>query len=109
MSIIRRAVGPSAPRVEPYTAIADPASGLPHARVASGDAFIECPDHARFLNEGLSADVVEMETAAAAQVAARFGVGWVGIRAISDEANGESVGDFQANLRRAARMAGGGR
>ncbi len=97
-------IGPA--HVEPYAAIPDPGLGLPHARVASGDAFIECPDHARFLNEGLSADVVEMETAAAAQVAARFGVSWAGIRAISDEANGESVGDFQANLRRAARQAG---
>lgn len=96
-------IGPA--RVEPFVAMADPGTGLPHARVASGDAFIECPDHARFLSEGLAADVVEMETAAAAQVAARFGIGWAGIRAISDDANGESAGDFQANLRRAAQVA----
>lgn len=95
-----------AARVMPFEAMPDPGLGLPHARVASGDSFIECPDHAHFLSEGLSADVVEMETAAVAQVATRFGVPWAGIRAISDDANGESAGDFQSNLRRAARLAG---
>lgn len=97
-------IGPAV--VEAFLAMPDPGLGLPHARVASGDSFIECPDHARFLSEGLSADVVEMETAAVAQVARRFGVPWAGIRAISDDANGDSAGTFQANLDRAARQAG---
>ena len=97
-------IGPAT--MVPFRAVADPGLGLPHARVASGDAFIECPDHARFLSEGLSADLVEMETAAVAQVADRFGISWAGVRAVSDGANGESVGDFQSNLRRAARDAG---
>jgi adenosylhomocysteine nucleosidase len=96
-------IGPAS--VTPFLPMADPGLGLPHARVASGDSFVECPDHARFLAEGLSADLVEMETAAVAQLCQRFGVPWAGIRAVSDDANGESAGDFQSNLRRAARLA----
>jgi adenosylhomocysteine nucleosidase len=92
--------------VTPFLPMADPGLELPNARVASGDSFVECPDHARFLAEGLSADLVEMETAAVAQLCQRFGVPWAGIRAVSDDANGASAGDFQTNLRRAARLAG---
>jgi len=32
-------------------------------------------------------------------------VEWAAIKAISDDANGDSSGDFQANLKRAARSA----
>jgi adenosylhomocysteine nucleosidase len=91
--------------VEAFKAVSDPGLGLPHARIASGDAFIECPDHARFLAEGLSADLVDMETAAVAQVAARFGLAWAAIKAVTDEANGQSAGSFRDNLARAARLA----
>lgn len=97
-------IGPAS--VEPFLAMPDPGLGLPHARAASGDAFIECPDHARFLAEGLSAELVDMETAAVAQVAARCGLPWAAIRAVSDGANGESADDFQTNLLNAARAAG---
>jgi len=97
-------LGPA--KVSPFLAMNNPGLDLPHARIASGDSFIECPDHARFLAEGLSADLVDMETAAIAQVADRFGLPWAAIRAVSDDANGDSAGDFQTNLRRAARMAG---
>jgi adenosylhomocysteine nucleosidase len=93
--------------VEAFKAIPDPGLALPHARIASGDAFIECPDHASFLAEGLSADLVDMETAAVAQVAARLGLAWAAIKAVTDEANGESAGQFRENLMRAARMAAG--
>jgi adenosylhomocysteine nucleosidase len=96
-------IGPA--QVVPFLTIADPGLGLPHVRVASGDSFVECPDHARFLAEGLSADLVDMESAAIAQVAHRFGIPWAGIRAVSDGANGDSSGDFRSNLRRAARLA----
>ncbi len=97
-------IGPAS--VTPYAAIADPGLALPHVRIASGDAFIECPDHARFLSEGLSAGIVDMETGALAQLALRLGIGWGGIKATTDEANDESVGDFQANLRAASARAG---
>jgi adenosylhomocysteine nucleosidase len=46
-----------------------------------------------------------METAALAQAAAQLGIPWAGIKATTDDANGESGGDFQANLARAARAA----
>ncbi len=93
------------PSITPYAAIEDPGLGLPHARIASGDAFIACPDQARFLVEGLAADVVDMETGALAQFCARTGTGWAGIKATTDEANGDSAGEFHANLRAAARRA----
>ena len=46
-----------------------------------------------------------METGALAQVAQRLGLPWAGIKATTDDANGESAGDFQANLLLAARRA----
>ncbi len=47
-----------------------------------------------------------MEVGAVAQVAARLGRPWAAIKAVTDEANGDSAGDFHANLVRAARVAG---
>ncbi len=89
-------LGPA--KVTPFVAIADPGLGLPHARMASGDAFIECPVQARFLSEGLSADIVDMETGALGQVAQRMGVPWATIKATTDECNTSSVDSFHANL-----------
>ncbi len=86
-----------------FKAIDDPGLGLPHARIASGDAFIECADHAQNLAGGLSADLVDMETAAVAQVAAALGLRWAAIKSVTDEANGESAGSFRENLARAAK------
>jgi adenosylhomocysteine nucleosidase len=93
-------------RLEPFVAMADPGTGLPHAVIASGDSFVECPDASADLAAGLGADLVDMETAAIAQVAARFGVPWAGIRAVSDNADGASAGIFRDNLARVARAAG---
>ena len=89
-------LGPA--KVTPFVAVADPGLGLPHARMASGDAFIECPVEARFLSEGLSADIVDMEAGALGQVAARLGVPWAGIKATTDDCNTSSVDSFHANL-----------
>lgn len=94
-------IGPAT--AEPLMGLADPGTGLPPALVASGDAFIECPDHARFLAEGLSADIVDMETAALAQFAAHARVPWTGVKATTDEANHDSAGDFHTNLLAASR------
>jgi adenosylhomocysteine nucleosidase len=96
-------LGPAS--VTPMSSLADPGTGLPQALIASGDAFVECPDHARFLSEGLKADIVDMETAALAQFAARIGRPWAGIKATTDDANHDSAGDFQTNLRRASKRA----
>lgn len=97
-------MGPAS--VEPFRAMADPGIGIPHARIASGDMFVACPDQARFLHEGLSAELVDMETAAMAQVCALIGTPWAAIRATTDGADGASADDFSANLAAAARRAG---
>ena len=88
-----------------FAAIADPGLGLPHARIASGDSFLACPDAAADLVDDLGATLVDMEVGAVAQAAARLGKPWAAIKAVTDEANGASAGDFQANLIRAARLA----
>lgn len=89
----------------PFRAMEAPHCDLPRARIATGDAFIECPDHARDMAAQLSATLVDMETAAVAQAAERLGLPWMAIKATTDDANGESAGDFSANLARAARRA----
>jgi adenosylhomocysteine nucleosidase len=89
----------------PFLALDLPNSCLPRARIATGDAFIECPEQARAMRAALGADLVDMETAALAQAAERLGLPWIGIKATTDDANGESAGDFAANLSRAAQRA----
>ncbi|WP_077145943.1 purine phosphorylase [Sphingopyxis sp. KK2] len=89
-----------------FAAMPDPGLGLPHARIASGDSFIACPDAAADLKANLGATLVDMEVGAVAQVAARLGKPWAAIKAVTDDANDASGGDFQANLLRAARAAG---
>ncbi|WP_447932176.1 5'-methylthioadenosine/S-adenosylhomocysteine nucleosidase family protein [Sphingopyxis fribergensis] len=88
-----------------FSAMPDPGLGLPHARIASGDSFVACPDAAADLSS-LGATLVDMEVGAVAQVAARLGKPWAAVKAVTDEANGDSAGDFHANLVRAARVAG---
>lgn len=87
-----------------FSAMPDPGLGLPHARIASGDSFVACPDAAADLRS-LGATLVDMEVGAVAQVAKRLGKPWAAVKAVTDEANDASGGDFQANLRRAARAA----
>lgn len=87
-----------------FTAMPDPGLGLPHARIASGDSFIACLQAAVDL-QSLGATLVDMEVGAVAQAAARLGKPWAAIKAVTDEANDASGGDFQANLLRAARSA----
>ncbi|QTD54979.1 5'-methylthioadenosine/S-adenosylhomocysteine nucleosidase family protein [Parasphingorhabdus cellanae] len=78
---------------------------LPKARIATADMFVKCPDRSTYLRDTLEADLVDMETAALAQMAKLLDVPWAGIKATTDNANGESSGDFQANLAAAAQRA----
>lgn len=96
-------IGPA--QLEAFLAHPLPDIGLPLARIVTGDSFVECPDHSLKLREGLGGDLVDMETGALAQVAQRLGLPWSAIKATTDDANGESAGDFQANLLKAARRA----
>lgn len=88
-----------------FAAMPDPGLGLPHARIASGDSFIACPDVAGGIARGLGATLVDMEVGAVAQVAARLGKPWAAIKAVTDTADEGSSRDFHANLVRAARAA----
>lgn len=98
-------MGPA--HVAPYAALPDPGTGLPAACIASGDAFIEDAAYAAHMVAALDADLVDMETAAVAQYAAAAGLPWAGIKAVTDDADHASAGDFHANLRAAARRAAG--
>jgi adenosylhomocysteine nucleosidase len=91
--------------VEPFRALTIPDTGLPKVRIISGDSFVENPDHGRRLYEVLNGDIIDMEVAAVAQAAARMDLPWVAIKATTDNADGDSSGDFQSNLKRGARIA----
>lgn len=90
-------------RIEPFRAIDDPGLGLPTARMISGDRFVA--HGADALAKRFSAQLVDMETAAVAQVAARHGLGWAGIRAVSDAADDASPAGFERGFRRAREAA----
>jgi len=81
------------------------ALALPQARIATADCFVKCPERSGYLRDTLKADLVDMETAAVAQIAALLDIPWAGIKAVTDSADGNSSGDFHANLERAANRA----
>ena len=91
---------------DPFVAIDDPGLDLPRATILTGDCFLEDPDHGGKLAEQFDAELIDMETAAIAQVAAMHRVGWASVRAVSDDANAAGEDDFRANLVRAAARAG---
>jgi nucleoside phosphorylase len=91
--------------VTPFRAKSMPDIGLPNVRIISGDSFVENPDHGRRLHEALGGDIIDMEVAAVAQAASRMDIPWAAIKATTDNADGTSAGDFQSNLKRAARSA----
>ncbi len=78
---------------------------LPRARIATSDAFVECPDHAAYLLDVLGCDLIDMETGAVAQAAAALDVSWAAVKATTDAVDGDSASDFTANLMRAAKDA----
>lgn len=91
--------------IEPFRAAVMPDIGMPKVRIITGDCFVENAEHSRRLYKELGGHLIDMETAVVAQAAMRLGVPWTAIKAITDHADGESSGDFQTNLKRAARMA----
>ena len=92
------------------TAARGEANGSPTFRVlvgtvATGDQFISSPDKAAALRDVYDAACAEMEGAACAQVCAAWGVPFVIVRSISDNANHTATVDFRAFTRLAAERA----
>ena len=88
-----------------FTAIDNPGIDLPTARIATGDSFIEAAQCAAEIRGKHGAELVDMETAAIAQVAALCGKTWGAIRTVSDSASEGSVAEFRQNLADAAATA----
>lgn len=99
-------IGPA--RLMPFAAHPVAGHGLPVARIASADMFVESPLHAARLRDTLGADLVDMETAAVAQAAALLGLPWLAVKAATDGADDDSAGAFAANLAAAAHAAAEG-
>jgi adenosylhomocysteine nucleosidase len=78
---------------------------LQFGTVVSGDSFINDDRERRRLHGSFDALAVEMEGAAVAQVAQRFGLPWVVVRCLSDLAGADSHLNFPAFLPLAARAA----
>lgn len=91
-----------------FVATDDHGLGLPHAHIASGDRFVADAAAATEMAQALDVHLVDMEVAAMAQAATQMGKPWAAIKAVTDDANGESGGDFHVNLQRAAAQAAAG-
>jgi adenosylhomocysteine nucleosidase len=70
--------------------------------ILTGDQFLESDRERHRLWERFSAQAIEMEGAAVAQVAERYGLDHLAIRTLSDRAGQASSGDFSALLDRVA-------
>ncbi|WP_189000299.1 5'-methylthioadenosine/adenosylhomocysteine nucleosidase [Deinococcus roseus] len=65
-------------------------------RIASGDQFIASKDKVRWLYDTFQVAAAEMEGAAVAQVASKWGIPFVVIRSLSDTADGEANVDYRS-------------
>jgi adenosylhomocysteine nucleosidase len=73
--------------------------------ILSGDTFMNCAVTRKRLFEEFNAQAIEMEGAAIAQIAERFGVDYIIVRALSDLAGADSHLDFPTFLDEAAAIA----
>jgi len=70
--------------------------------ILTGDAFLASPRMRDELAAEWDALAIEMEGSALCGVAERFGIPWLVVRALSDRAGDESLGDFRAFVESAA-------
>lgn len=73
--------------------------------VVTGDQFVSSATMGRRLHRDFRAKATEMEGAAVAQVAARFGLPCIVVRALSDRADSHSIRDIRAFLEETGRAA----
>lgn len=86
--------------VKEFTALTSSQSGL----IVSGDSFVQQKQKEAIKEHFPQALVAEMEGAAVAQVAHRFGVPFIVLRGVSDLANGESSVAFDEYVVEAGRQ-----
>jgi len=82
--------------------------GTPNVHIGltlSGDAFIWVKNYQDYVAKFPDALATDMETAAIAQVAHKFDIPWVSIRAISDLCGPQAAGDFNTHIDDAASLA----
>ncbi len=70
------------------------AAAIAYGAILAGDQYIHCETTRERLHRTFDAKAVAMEGGAMAQVAERFGLPWLEIRALSDLAGAESRFDF---------------
>ena len=70
--------------------------------IASGDQFIKSKEKSAWLREEFNAYACDMETAAVAHVCDIFGKKFLGVRSMSDNADGGAIEDFYAFAEKAA-------
>lgn len=87
--------------------VASRSPNLRFGTVITGDQFVNCEATRLRLYARFAAQAADMESAALAQVAERYGVPWVVVRCLSDLAGADSHLDFQAFLAAAALTAAG--
>lgn len=83
--------------VAAQTALTSVLDRMPHVvfgTILTGDFFLQDPATRDRLHSALDGQVIEMEGAALAQVATRFGADHLVIRSLSDLAEGEAVAHF---------------
>jgi adenosylhomocysteine nucleosidase len=96
---------PSASRRNPQC-LATTTPKLTGGTGVSGDLFVAADSARAFLADQFEARIVDMESAAAAQVAYLNGIPFVAVRAISDQAGGDALVQITGSVERAARAAG---
>ncbi len=75
--------------------------------IASGDHFMSSAPHRAIMHQRFRSDVVDMESAAVAQVCYRRHIPFMAIRGVSDQTGESAVSAYRTHQREAAKMAAG--